>query len=264
MRRLLALLATGAVASLAIAGLAQAAKVTVVHGVPDLAVDVYVNDELTLEDFKYETITDPLDLPAGTYKIDIRAAGDPATAKPALSGSATVADDTNASIVAHLDESGKPTLTVFVNDTSTVKAGDARLTVRHTAAAPAVDVLANGSPLFTNLANPDEQSADVAAGTYSAAVAATGTTEPVIGPVDLDLEAGTGYTVYAVGSLADDNLKVIVQTTSGLGGSPSGVPSGTVGLAATSSAFPLWAIVLLSAAGIGIVTSGLALARTRR
>jgi len=264
MKRFLALIAAAAVASLAIAGLAQAAKVTVVHGVPDLAVDVYVNGDLTLEDFQFETVTDPLDLPAGEYQIEVRAAGEPADSAPAISGSATVADDTNASIVAHLDESGSPTLSVFVNDTATIQAGDARLTVRHTAAAPAVDVLADGSALFTDLANPDELSSAVPAGTYSVAVAATGTTDPVIGPVDLSLDAGTAYIVYAVGSLDDANLNVLVQTISNLGGSPSGVPSGTVGLAATSNAFPVWAIALLSIAGVGVVTSGLAFARSRR
>lgn len=264
MKRLLASFAAAAVAMLAVAGFAQAADVTVVHGVPGLAVDVYVNGDLTLENFEFETITDPLDLPAGTYEIAIRAAGDPADADPALSGSATVGDDTNASIVAHLDESGNPALTVFVNDTSAVAPGEARLTVRHTAAAPAVDVLADGSALFTNLSNPDEQSGDVAAGTYSAAVAATGTTDPVIGPVDLNLDAGTGYIVYAVGSLDDGNLNVLVQSIAGLGGSPSGVPSGDAGLASSSSSFPLWAIIALALGGVGIAASGAALARARR
>ncbi len=196
---------------------------------------------MTLQDFTYETVTDPLDLPAGTYKLDVRAAGSDATSEPALSGSATVEADTNASVVEHLGADGSPMLSVFVNDTSTVAARDARLTVRHTAAAPAVDVLANDARLFTDLSNPNEQSADVAAGT-----------------------PGTGYIVYAVGALDDSNLNVLVQTISNLGGAPAGVPSGTSGLAATSSSFPLWAIVLLSVAAIGIATSGVALARARR
>ena len=42
----------------------------------------------------------------------------------------------NITVVAHLDESGKPVLTPYVNDTSQVAAGQARLTVRHDAAAP--------------------------------------------------------------------------------------------------------------------------------
>ena len=42
----------------------------------------------------------------------------------------------NATVVAHLDADGNPTLTPFVNDTSATGPGEARLTVRHTAAAP--------------------------------------------------------------------------------------------------------------------------------
>jgi hypothetical protein len=264
MRRRIALLATAALASLAIAGFAQAAMVTVVHGVPDLAVDVYVNGELTLEGFQYESVTDPLELPAGDYEVAIRPAGAPTDSDPVLSGSATVGEDTNASIVAHLDEGGDPTLTVFVNDTSTIQAGDARLTVRHTAAAPAVDVLADGAVVFSDLANPDEQSTEVPAGTYSVSVAATGTTEPVIGPLDLPLDAGTAYFAYAVGSVQGGDLNVLVQTISSLGGVPAGVPSGTAGLAATSGEFPLWGIALLSVAGAGVVASVLLLSRSRR
>jgi len=51
----------------------------------------------------------------------------------------------NITDVDHLDESGKPRLTPYVNDTSQVAAGQARLTVRHDAAAPAVDVRAGGT-----------------------------------------------------------------------------------------------------------------------
>ena len=58
--------------------------VTVVHGVPDLTVDVYVNDALTLEDFVFGTVTDPLTLPAGDYDIDIRVADSDPASDPAL------------------------------------------------------------------------------------------------------------------------------------------------------------------------------------
>src|SRR3712207_7358527 len=46
----------------------------------------------------------------------------------------------NATVVAHLDADGNPVLTPFVNDASPTEAGQARLVVRHTAAAPPVDV----------------------------------------------------------------------------------------------------------------------------
>jgi hypothetical protein len=198
--------------------------VTVVHGVPGLTVDVYVNGDLTLEGFAPTTVTDPLELPAGDYEIEIFAAGaDPATDTPAISGSTTLPAGANASIVAHLTAAGDPTLSVFVNDVSPIAAGQSRLVVRHTAAAPTVDILVDGSPTFTGLANPNEAKADVPAGTYSAAVAATGTTDPVIGPATLTLEAGTAYFVYAIGSLEDQTLELVTQTITGLS-APAATP----------------------------------------
>jgi LPXTG-motif cell wall-anchored protein len=217
MKKLVLLFGTGLLAllsMLAVPASAQGATgtVTVIHGIPGLAVDVYVNDKLTLEDFAPDTVTAPLELPAGTYQIAIRPANAAADSAPVLAGSATLPAGANASIVAHLDASGKPALTVFVNDTSALAAGNARLVVRHTAAAPAVDVLANGKPAFTSLTNPNQATADLPAGTISAAVAAAGTTTPVIGPVDLTLPGSTVTIVYAVGSLDGKTLHTLSQS----------------------------------------------------
>ncbi len=232
--------------------------VTVIHGIPGVTVDVYVNGDLTLEDFAPETVTDPLELPEGDYTVDVRPAGaDPADA-PLFSGSATLPAGANATLIAHLTEAGDPTLGVFVNDTAPTAAGEGRLVVRHTAAAPAVDVLAGGSPVISGLANPDEETLSLPAGTVSAAVAAAGTTDPVLGPVDVPVVAGQVTIVYAIGSLADESLGAVVQTitvgeeeataptTEPSGPAPTeavpvpgGVPSGDSGLAADGgSAFP--------------------------
>jgi ABC-type glycerol-3-phosphate transport system substrate-binding protein len=109
MRKLLALL-TAAAVSIAVTGTATAQSstgtVTVVHGVPGLPVDVYVNGEPTLTGFEPGTVTDPIELPAGSYELAVRAAGEPADAAPAISGSADLPAGANASIVAHLDPSG--------------------------------------------------------------------------------------------------------------------------------------------------------------
>jgi hypothetical protein len=236
--------------------------VTVVHGIPGLTVDVYVNGRLTLEDFAPKTVTDPLTLPAGEYQLAIRPANAAPDSAPVLSGTATLPAGANASIVAHLDGAGKPKLSVFVNDVSAIPAGKARLVVRHTAAAPAVDVLANGSPAFTNLTNPNEAKADLAAGTISAAVAAAGTTTPVLGPVDLPLAEGTSTIVYAVGSLQDGSLTVVSQRITGLG-----APAATAGtvsstpvageLARTGSGDVLW----LVAVAAGLIAAGVIVRR---
>lgn len=266
-RRAVTTLSAAALLVAAFAGPASAQSdagtVTVVHGVPGLTVDVYVNDELTLEDFEPGTITDPLELPAGDYDVAIRAADEDADSDPAISGSATVEAGSNASLVAHLTVDGEPTLSAFGNDTSNVGAGDARLTVRHTAAAPAVDILADGSAIVSALSNPDEAVTEVPAGTYEAAVAPEGTTDPVLGPTDLTLEEGTNTIVYAIGSLDDDNLDLLVQPIAGLHESPDGVPAGTGGMA--DDAMPTWLVALSAAAAASAVAAGgrLAYARAR-
>ncbi|HSO17348.1 MAG TPA: DUF4397 domain-containing protein, partial [Arthrobacter sp.] len=85
------------------------------------------------------------------------------------------------------------------------------LTVRHVAAAPAVDVLAGGTAVIEGLENPDEKVLTLKAGTVSASVAAAGTTEPLIGPADIPVKKGKNTIVYAWGSLADETLDVAVQ-----------------------------------------------------
>lgn len=266
MRKLLAAAAAAAAltaGALASPALAQPATgtVTVVHGIPNLPVDIYVNDALTLPNFTFKAITDPLTLPAATYNIKIRAAGAAATDAPALQGDVTLPAGANASIIAHLDEGGSPRLTTFVNDMTRIPAGQARVVVRHTAAAPAVDILVNGSPALTNLANPNETKAAVPAGTYQVAVAPTGTTTPVLGPVSLDLRAGNSYIVYAVGSASAGTLDLAIQIQQGLGSAPTGVPSGTGGLA-DQAGFPMAATVAVLAA-LGLMGSVVALRRTR-
>jgi hypothetical protein len=267
MRKLFALL-TAAAVSIAVTGTATAQSstgtVTVVHGVPGLPVDVYVNGEPTLTGFEPGTVTDPLELPAGSYELAVRAAGEPADAAPAISGSADLPAGANASIVAHLDPSGAPTLSVFVNDTSPTAAGEGRLVVRHTAAAPAVDVLAGGSALFSNLSNPNEAMADVPADTYSASVAAAGTTDPVIGPADVPVTEGQATIVYAIGSLEDDSLDVLVQTIGGLHSAPGSVPAGSGGLADTGTSTPAWALALVGVGLVGLTVSAPRLVAARR
>ena len=162
-------------------------------------------------------------------------------------------------MVAHLNEGGTPVLTPFVNDTAPTKAGQARITVRHTAAAPAVDVRANGEVAFASLTNPNEDKADLAAGTVSADVVLAGTDTVAIGPADVDLKEGTNTIVYAWGSAADNNLELAVQTISGLHSAPGGVPSGTGGQAADSA----WMSLGLPGAA-ALLVAGAALVMTRR
>ncbi|HEY5249899.1 MAG TPA: DUF4397 domain-containing protein [Dermatophilaceae bacterium] len=211
------------------------ATVSVLHGVPGATVDVYANGKPLLTDFKPGTLTDPVMLPAGSYDLKVTAAGAGAGGTAVIEANdVTVPAGANITVVAHLSADGKPMLTPYVNDTSKVPAGKARITVRHDAAAPAVDVRANGTPALKNLTNPNEAKAVVGAGTISADVVLAGTSTVVIGPADLTLKEGTSTIVYAWGSAADKNLKLAVQTIAGMHSAPGGVPAGSGGQAATA------------------------------
>jgi hypothetical protein len=265
-KTLIAGIAAGAFVAAAAALPASAAEgdaqLSVLHAVPGVTVDVYVNGALTLDDFTPGTLAGPLPLPAGTYSVAITAS-DAADASAPVIGPVdlSLAANGNYTAVAHLDPAGTPTATLFTNDTATLAAGEGRLTVRHVAAAPAVDVLAAGNPVVTNLANPGESVLTLPAGTVSASVAATGTTDPVIGPADVNVAEGTNTIVYAWGSLADGNLALAVQTIGGLHSNPGGVPAGNAGLVATNQ--PADSTGLLIGGAFALLLAALAITAVR-
>ena len=259
--------AIGVFAAVGVAMPAQAISATtadlyVLHAVPDLPVDVYVNGALTLDDFQPGDLAGPLDLPAGVYTVAITAADAADDSAPAIGPiDLTLAAGTSYTAVAHLAEDGTPTATLFTNDLTTIPAGEGKLTVRHTAAAPAVDVLANGAAAFTNLTNPNEVKANLPVGTISAAVALTGTTEPVIGPADVAVAEGVNTIVYAWGSAEDGNLDLAIQTIGGLHSTPRGVDAGSAGFAADPDPGMIaWSIAGLAAL---LAAAGFSAARVR-
>ena len=80
----LVLLATPATA-------ADTATVSILHAVPDTPVDVYANGERLIDDFQPGTLTDPLQLPAGSYDLALypgrrrRRVGRPRCCRPTAS-----------------------------------------------------------------------------------------------------------------------------------------------------------------------------------
>lgn len=267
------LIAGGAAGLLGLAALAtpaaadgHIAQLSVLHGVPGLTVDVWVNGERTLDDFEPGDLAGPLELAPGTYTVAITASDAADGSAPAIGPvDLPLAAGMNYTAVAHLDAAGAPTASLFTNDISNTAAGEGRLTVRHTAAAPAVDILAGGSAVISGLENPDESVLNLPAGTVSAAVAAAGTTDPVIGPADVNVAEGVNTIVYAWGSLADDNLMLAVQTIDGLHSSPAGVPTGQAGLVSdpVGPDVPAWSYAFV-AVGMVILIALVGRNRTRK
>lgn len=211
---------------------ASSADLSVLHAIADTPVDVYVNGALTLDDFQPGDLAGPLDLPAGSYDVAITATDAADASAPILEATVELAAGKSYTAVAHPTEAGTPTVTPYENDIATTAAGEGRLSVRHVAAAPAVDILAGGTPAVQALVNPDEATLNLPVGTVSAAVALAGTTDPVIGPADVAIQDGVLTIVYAWGSAEDQNLALAVQTVTVGHTVPDAVISGTAGYAA--------------------------------
>jgi hypothetical protein len=201
------------VAGILIAALpAQDATVTVLHGIPGLSapVDVFANGA-QLFSFSYGDQEGPLTLPPGSYALEVRQNGG-----TLLSLNATLTADDDFSVIANLDASGSPQLNAFVNTLDNVTLPKSRLYVRHTAEAPAVDIILgqNGATVATipGVTNGQEAQADVAPGIYSVTVNLAGTSTTAFGPVDVRVENGNGYGIFAVGEANSSSFQLLTQT----------------------------------------------------
>lgn len=274
MKRLLAGLAATAVggallvaaAASSPAGAQEAARIHLIHGIPDTPVDVEANGADVIEGFQFGDTEDLSSFAGQTLTgVTVKAAGTDDVAIDA--GDLALPATGNVTAIAHLSADGTPTLTVFENDTAPVAAGQGRLAVRHTAAAPAVDVKANGEVAFAGLENPNEAKADLPAGTISAEVVPAGAAEPVvIGPADLPVTEGSLLVVYAVGSLDGGTLQTLTETVDGIGSAPDAVDTGNSPVAGSTptgaAGLAPWVVV---AAGVTVLgASGLVVGRVVR
>lgn len=225
------------------------AELSVLHAVPATPVDVYVNGDLTLDDFEPGDLAGPLELAAGDYEVAITAADAMDDSAPILGPvTLTLADGGDYTAAAHLDAAGTPTVTAFENDTSAI------------AAAPAVDVWAGEDVVVPGLENPDEASLEVPAGTVSAAVSVAGTTDPVIGPADVEVRDGVTTIAYAWGSAADGTLALATQEVAADHSAPGSVPAGIDVAPAQDSTGMLAAV----GAGAAALVAGAVLMARRR
>jgi hypothetical protein len=219
-RRLGLAFATATMALAVVAGSVSAAPapatVVVAHGIPGVAVDVCVAGNAVKANFKYGQQF-KAELPAGTYTIRVRAhTHNPCKGTVLIKQYVTLTDGLNATAVANY-KSGKPTLSIFVNDL-TVPAGKATITVRHAAKAPTVDVWLNGgsAPAVPGLARyASAGPVAVDPGVYSWWVSAEGGYMPVIGPRVASLSADSAYQIIAVGTTAS-NYRFIVVGQAGI------------------------------------------------
>ncbi len=208
-----------ALALLVSASSAEAARVFIIHGIPGVPVDVYatlagapIPATPTIPGFQPKQI---VDLTAGPAAVDIRifaAGANPQTAMPVIAVlGAAVPGPGEISILAHLDGHGAPTATIYTNDNSAPLSGAARVSVRHAAQAPAVQLTAGGVPKLA-LTNPYFGDLEVPAGVALPLQLQVPFTGAAITPTaTLAFDAGVRYFVYAIGSVGGGTFNFIVQ-----------------------------------------------------
>jgi hypothetical protein len=227
-------------ASLALLALAPAqpgtaapspALVTVVQAVPGATVDVRIDDRSVATGAAVGDVLGPFELGPGDH--DISFGGD-----VAVDSSLSVDPGAASDVVVHLpaDVGGDPVVHSYVAPTGAIGPGKARVLLAHTATVAPADVEVNGETVFTNIANGEFADADVPEGTIKVALLPSGTTEdPILGPLDVTLEAETLSMIYAYGNPRDGSMNVIAHTEDlSPDGSvrPSRIDTGSAGLVA--------------------------------
>lgn len=244
----------GALLALTIAPAAFAqsgtAKVRVVHASPDApAVDVIVNGNKALTNVPFFAASAYLDLPAGSYDIQVVPTG--ATSPVVIDAKGVRIEAGKAYTIAATGKLAEIKPTILNDDLTAPAAGKAHVRVIHFSPdAPAVDVKVAGGPtLISNLAFPKASNyLPVDAGSYDLQVTPAGGTAVVLDLKGTRLEAGKIYDVFAVGELAKIKVEVAVTTPA----APAALPR-TGG----ESSIAMWAL----AAAAALIGAGLMLRR---
>ena len=190
---------------------AQAGTVTVVQAVPGRTVDVRVDGKQVQGAAGVGELLGPLRLPAGSHEVTFT----DSSGEVDVTSTLTVKAGSTSDVVLHRPAAvdGQPVVSSYGTPTEPIGPGKARVLVAHTATVAPADVRVDGQTVFTNIANGEFATADVPAGTHEVELLPTGsTTQPILGPIDLTVAAGTVSMVYAVGNPRDGSMEVILHS----------------------------------------------------
>jgi hypothetical protein len=244
-------------------------QITLLHGIPGVTVDIAVDGSVLLPGFEPGATQDLTPFAGQTLKnLEARVAGTDTVAIGPLAEFAVPASG-NWTVIAHLDADGNPTITAFENNTDMTADGEGRLTVRHTAAAPAVDLVVGEARPIEGAANGASAELALPAGEIAGAQLAPAGGDPLVDVPTVTLKAGTNLIVYAVGSLTDDTFTFLTQEIevgmeAAAGGSTGdGTPAPTAVNTGEPISDSVNMSVLLASAGM-LVLAGGAFALRRR
>ena len=245
------------------------AMVTLIQAVPDADVGVWVDERRVATSAEVGAVLGPFELAPGTHEVVFE--GGDLTVESTLDVEAGDISD----VVLHLpaEAGGDPVVHSYLAPTGAIGPDKARVLLAHTATVAPADVEVDGTTVFTNIANGEFADADVPAGTIEVALLPSGSTaDPILGPLDVTLEARTLSMIYAYGNPRNGSMNVIAHTaTLAPDGSvrPSRIDTGSAGLvtvpvAEITAAGPEGSGLRPAvAAALGVVVAAVVL-RTRR
>lgn len=206
--------------------------VTLVQAVPGRAVEVRVDGRELPGVARVGDVVGPVQLPAGRHVFAFVS-----SAGSVVRSTVWLRPGSSADVVLHRPAAvrGAPLVTLFPTPTRPIRAGWARILVAATATLAPADVRVDDRVVFANIANGESATIDVKAGRHLVSFVPAGQSAPaVLGPLNLNVAAGTVTMVYAAGGPPAGAPRAIVHTLAlGPGGqaAPGNVHAGTVGLA---------------------------------
>jgi hypothetical protein len=208
------------------------ANVSVVQAVPGASVDVSVDGREVASGAGVGDVLGPFELEPGSHEITFRGQG------VRVASTLDVAAGDTSDVVLHLpaDVGGEPVVHSYAAPAGPIGPGKARVLLAHTATVAPADVEVDGQTVFTNIANGEFADADVPEGSIEVALLPSGASgaDPILGPLDVALEARTLSMIYAYGNPRDGSMNVIAHTVDlAADGSvrPSRIDTGAAGLA---------------------------------
>jgi hypothetical protein len=208
--------------------------VQIIQAVPKATVAVTIDGKEVKSGVGLGSVLGPYSFSAGKHTVKFV----DASGKVSMDASVTVKPGSSTDVVLHRPASatGDPVVNVYSTPRKPIGPGKARVLLAHTATVAPADVRVDGKVVFTNIANGEYAEADVPAGSHKVELLPTGeTTNPILGPLDVDLKARTVTMVYAVGTPSNGSMNVIAHTSRIASDGtvvPDSIKTGSSGLAA--------------------------------
>jgi hypothetical protein len=208
--------------------------IQVVQAVPGQTLDVAVDGKTVDSGSRVGAVLGPFSVTPGSHRVTFTGP----SGSVDLATTVKVASGSSSDVVVHLPAAphGAPVINTYRTPRAPIGPGKARVLIAHTATVAPADVRVDGKVVFHDIANGEYATADLPAGAHTVALLPAGlTSHPILGPLHVDLTAGTITMVYAVGNPRNSSMNVIShQATLRSNGAvaPSTIDTGQAGLVA--------------------------------